>query len=336
MSARAAATSGRRRRVTVQVPLGHPDAADVHRDGRRSPRAGPRARTRWSRRRCRRPGTAGPPYRPPRPATPRSPLTPGRAAAASSVVAPVNDSRASSSPLRTSGSTPSTSRTPATKSAAFAASRVALVATIRTADAPRGRHDLRVGPQRPQRPGQRRRGEPPGGVHPCPSRTISIRRSTSVSVRTRRVHVGHEQPQRVRAAVDRRHRTVSGVRVAALNWALTGPRNRRRARVPPGADRLRRLPPQRVCPRHGKLVRDQRVQALDPVGHPARALRAGRQRVDPARAGRLVPPGQVVAVRRQVGPAQRGDHPRAARCISRIAPAASSLLTAATARGQVR
>jgi hypothetical protein len=61
----------------------------------------------------------------------------GAAAAppASSVVAPVNDSKASSSPLRTSGSTPSTARTPVTKSAAFAASRVALVATIRTADA---------------------------------------------------------------------------------------------------------------------------------------------------------------------------------------------------------
>jgi hypothetical protein len=50
--------------------------------------------------------------------------------------APVNDRRASSSPVTTSGSTPSVARTIARKSAAFAASRVADVAHIRTRCAP--------------------------------------------------------------------------------------------------------------------------------------------------------------------------------------------------------
>ena len=56
--------------------------------------------------------------------------------AASSAVAPVNDSIASSAPVRTSGATPSTSLTRRTNSAALSASLVALVATIRTACAP--------------------------------------------------------------------------------------------------------------------------------------------------------------------------------------------------------
>ena len=56
--------------------------------------------------------------------------------AVSSAVAPVNESTASSAPVRTSGATPSTSLTWRTNSAALAASRVALVATIRTAWAP--------------------------------------------------------------------------------------------------------------------------------------------------------------------------------------------------------
>ena len=52
---------------------------------------------------------------------------------ASSRVAPVNDSHASSSPEMTSGSIPRMSLTWPVNSRAFAASRVALVATIRTA-----------------------------------------------------------------------------------------------------------------------------------------------------------------------------------------------------------
>jgi len=51
----------------------------------------------------------------------------------------VYDSRASSSPDTTSGSAPSVARTIAVKSAAFAASRDADVATIRTREAPSSR-----------------------------------------------------------------------------------------------------------------------------------------------------------------------------------------------------
>ena len=58
---------------------------------------------------------------------------PGRSA--SSAVAPVNDSAASSDPVRTSGATPRISLTWRVKSAVLLASRVALVATMRTASA---------------------------------------------------------------------------------------------------------------------------------------------------------------------------------------------------------
>ena len=102
---------GRRRRVAVQVPLGHPDAADVHRD-RVLDLGGRRRRTRSSRRRCPRPGTA--------------------ARRSGRCTAPAKESRASSSPVITSGSTPSTPRTMARKSAALDASREAEVAHIRT------------------------------------------------------------------------------------------------------------------------------------------------------------------------------------------------------------
>ncbi len=63
--------------------------------------------------------------------------------AASSPVAPMNDSRASSSPVTTSGATPkaaNASRTPATNSPALRASRDADVATNRTRWAPSSRH----------------------------------------------------------------------------------------------------------------------------------------------------------------------------------------------------
>ena len=54
----------------------------------------------------------------------------------SSRVAPANDRAASSAPLATSGATPSRAVTPSTNNALFSASRVALVATIRTRSAP--------------------------------------------------------------------------------------------------------------------------------------------------------------------------------------------------------
>ena len=59
----------------------------------------------------------------------------GPGAAASSAVAPVNDSAASSDPVSTSGATPSISLTWRVNSAVLLASRVALVATMRTAPA---------------------------------------------------------------------------------------------------------------------------------------------------------------------------------------------------------
>ena len=58
-----------------------------------------------------------------------------RAGRASSAVAPVNDSTASWDPVSTSGATPSISLTWRVNSAALLASRVALVATMRTAPA---------------------------------------------------------------------------------------------------------------------------------------------------------------------------------------------------------
>ena len=94
MSAVAAATSSGGRRVGVQVPLGHPHAADVDRP-RRLHRPVADARTPSTRRRCRRRGTA--------PSIARR--------RRSSPVAPGKDSAASSSPVMTSGELP-TARTP--------------------------------------------------------------------------------------------------------------------------------------------------------------------------------------------------------------------------------
>ena len=138
-----------------QVPLGQPDAADV--DGPRGRhRRCRRGRTRWSRRRCPRPGTGAA----------------GRAAP-SSRVAPVKESSASWSPVITSGSTPRMSTTPRTKSSRFCASRDAEVATNRIRSAPE------FPDRRPRTRGRRRRCAPAPreraarcGPRPGPSRTI--------------------------------------------------------------------------------------------------------------------------------------------------------------------
>jgi hypothetical protein len=45
-------------------------------------------------------------------------------------------------------------------------------------------------------------------------------------------------------------------------------------RAQPRADLGERLAAERVRVRHGELARDERMQALDPVGHPACGLRA--------------------------------------------------------------
>ncbi len=65
-----------------------------------------------------------------------STTTNGPSEGSSSPTAPANDSRASSSPEITSASTPRVARTMPKKSSRLRASRVALVATIRTRSVP--------------------------------------------------------------------------------------------------------------------------------------------------------------------------------------------------------
>jgi hypothetical protein len=104
-----------RRRVVVQVPLGEPDRADVDRQRRLDSR---RAEDQLG----------GPPA---------DVDDEERAVRGSrSRVAPSKDSAASSSPLITSGSRASTSRTISVNASRLPASRVALVATMRTASTP--------------------------------------------------------------------------------------------------------------------------------------------------------------------------------------------------------
>ena len=112
-------------------------------------------------------------------ATRYGPGNPGDAP--NSAVAPENDKYASSAPLSTSGSMPSTPATPWTKSAAFAASRVALVATIRTASAERPPMILAYPRSAPSVRCSASGASRPVESTPWPSRTICIRRSTSVS-----------------------------------------------------------------------------------------------------------------------------------------------------------
>ena len=106
---------GHRRRVGAEVPLVQPDRADVHRvrGRRRRGRVTRPGSARSSRHRCRRPGPA--------------------AAARPAGCAPHRRRRARPPPRRTAppGSTPSRSRTPSVKTAAFSASRVAEVAQNR-------------------------------------------------------------------------------------------------------------------------------------------------------------------------------------------------------------
>ena len=232
----------------VQVPLGHPYAADVDRP--------------------RRAGTAS---------VAEHEL--GRAAAdvddeararrrspASSRVAPANDSAASSSPVTTSGSTPS-----ALAHAGDELVAVRDVARRRRRDEPHplgaGRaHDVGVARRRRRRsaPAPRARSRPVRST-PCPSRTISIRRSTSRSVPGVGVDVGDQQPDRVGAAVDRRDPRHGVVLVRGARTA-----------GPPVGQQVERLVAERVDARSRReRVRDEHVQALHPVGHAA-----GRDAVD--------------------------------------------------------
>ena len=173
-----------RRRVGREVPLGQPHAADV--DAARRDRLGRcRARTRSSRRRCRRRGTAAP-----RPASPR--------------VAPANDSRPPRRRSRPRARRRCRASTPATNSSRFAASRDAEVATNRTPLGAERRAASRRSASHDGEGARERLGrEPPGAVDAL-AEPHDLHLAVQVDERARLgVDVGDEQADRVGAAVDR-------------------------------------------------------------------------------------------------------------------------------------
>src|SRR5262249_7569309 len=149
-------------------------------------------------------------------------------------------------------------------------------------------------------------GEPPGGIHALPE-PDDLQPPVHVGQAARGgVHVGHQQAQGVRAAVDRRHpRDAFGAHPApppptrhlrppppppppprpapppgdapppgpTPPPATTPPPPTTPVEAGPGPPRGPRLrsglPAQRVGPRHRQFVRRQRVQALHPVRHAA-------------------------------------------------------------------
>ena len=275
-------------------------------------RSGPphrQARTRSSHRRCRPRGTG-----------------PAPGSRGSSAVAPANDSRLlrAADDLRLDAKD---ACTPRVNSAALAASRVALVATMRTAVAPAPRiisayhasaanvlpaPPARAGRSRP-RPGRAGRSPSAGARRPAARRPGRRRRSAAAASWCR----SRSPPPAV-------------ICPPASTAATHGPACHH------CPDRSKRLRAERVHAGHRELVRGQRMQALHPVRHPASALRARRQRLQPGRRRGVVPPAQVVAVRRPLRAT-----PARGRLASRSVhlphpPAASSRLIAATARGQVR
>ena len=223
---------------------------------------------------------------PPMSATSSGSATPGRPA-----TAPVNDSSASARPVITSGSTPRVRCTIARNSSALPASRVAEVATIRTRTAPSSA--MRRGVVRQRLPGalDRRRGQPAGPVDPLaepdhPHLAVHVGQP-------HRAAVGHQQPDRVGAAVDGRH-PVHDCRASGSG------RFDARARLPPVAQRGQRLVAQRVHPGPGgQRVRHQHVQALHPGGHSA-----GRDAAGLGHLTELLAPGQVGLVRSPVAGGQ--------------------------------
>ena len=260
------------------------------------------------------------------------------------------------------------STTPCTNSAALLASLVALVATMRTAVAPAPPDRLGVLGQHAQRAGQGQRGDPAGGVHAL-AEPDDLHPALYVGqLAAGQADVGDEQPQRVRPAVDGRHPAgqvtalaqsrgpgLEVIHRAARRWARRrrpgprrGPRPGRpevrvevgvgdaRARRPPRTSRLDGLPAERVAAGHGELVRDERVQALDAVRHAARAGRGGRERLQ-ARGLRRPRPGGPGSPGGPTGSCRAARRRSRSRSVmSRMTPAASSRLTAAAARGQVR
>ena len=233
------------------------------------------------------------------------------------------------------------STTPCTNSAALLASLVALVATMRTAVAPACRIDWAYWDSTPSVRARASGEIRPVASTPWPSRTISMRRCTSVSSRRARLTSAMSSrsefvPQSM--AATRRARSppwprVRGPGPEVIHRAARRRARRRcrraprsapggaevraevgvgdaRARRPPRTSRLDGLPAERVAAGHGELVRDQRVQALDAVRHAARAGRGGRERLQARGLPGRGPAVHVVLVGRPVAVAQLGVGPQ--------------------------
>ena len=189
--------------------------------------------------------------------------------------------RASSSPATTSGATPrspNASRTPATNSPALRASRDAEVATKRTRSTPSARHCSAYSRARRSVRAIASGAMTPVRSTPCPSRTISIRRTTSVEPAVV-ADVGDEQADRVGAAVDRGDAGPDAVAHGALPASVVSRSSRAAApgasaeqgcRCHHGVEHRERLVAERVDPGPGgERVGDEHVQALDPGRHAA-------------------------------------------------------------------
>ena len=208
----------------------------------------------------------------------------------SSAVAPTKDSAASSSPVITSGSTPRISRTPRDELAAVGGvpGRAGGATIADPLDAELAHQSGVLGAARRRCARSASGANRPVGPPPGPSRTTSIRRSTSgswgvaVGVRT--------------SATSSRRELVPQSMAATAHWPRSPCRSvtvgrRPRTRTAPGrhqsGQQLQRLVAERVDARaDGQLVRDQHVQALDPLGHAAGAVHAGGQRLQPLAAAR--------------------------------------------------
>src|SRR6476661_1550124 len=200
-------------------------------------------------------------------------------------VAPANESAASSSPETTSGDTsePKCSvkavRTPSMNSEALRASREADVATKRTREAPRSRQAAAYSRVTASVRSMDSGAMTPVRSTPWPSRTISMRRTTSVSApvpgstsaTSRRIEL---VPQSIAPT-----RRVS-VLVGSLMGRLPGGRGgcgvlgrvhgRARRRPPPLVEHGERLVAERVdAPTSGEGVADEDMEALDAGRHAA-------------------------------------------------------------------
>ena len=245
--------------------------------------------------------------------------TGGAGGRASDRTAPSKASAASSSPDTTSGSMPSRARTPATKTSALRASRVADVAQKRTR---RGavvadQHGVLV--ERGERPLQRSRRELARAVDALTEADHPHLADGDLGQRA------DQQLDRVGAAVDggdHRDGRCRAVAARPPQPAARPPRTGPRPTSPPSASST--SSPSGFTP--GPWASDcagQDVQALDPVGHPA-----GGDALDLRHRARARPGAAEVALvsalgtppparaRRRAGPASAssGRTPRASRC----------------------